>query len=1155
MTTPNSKFSTFKPVLPLQIKSSNVLSQDVIMTATIPVDSTSLAPVAVFTNPSSGGISGNTQVEALAIVNHGAGKQLCHIARDQATGGGWRAIELFGGLAAEQVAAGVAYSGDAHSAVYALFIEGGKLSSTSLTPDGTKWTLPVEVLGDIPSNPRVAYSPAGRIVVYGANATGNLVTVYQAQIGGPFQTAVCKVDGALSGGDFQLCMTDENTFHILVNVGGTAYQVTGTLDGSESDSLNPVPNFKEKLKQVVLGYWNPAKLALTYLLVEDDGSLHSWTEGSATSQKIPGSDVTQANGHISLDRDGNPLLNVYVIDKQQRLSVLHQSIRNSWNDDGSPRWAPLLPLHGSIAHVASDMNPAAAPSLFTLAAGDYSLRLHAQHAGSRLWTCQDVLQHKAEAYEVVRYRTEIRVLDGNGRVLPNYPVKLAIEKGCSSISVAVAGRLHDLDEMGAAMNTDASGKLSVAILATGGLVCPNLVLSCDGLTTPVEDRTVVPSLGIHDYLSGKGPLNPTNPGGPLATFDLSGNTLAKATVGGKLLAPGASDAKLAAVAASAIQHGALVALGKKTAGVHGFGGSLHRSSPSFEVFPTQAALHAHLDTHQLARVDGFWDDLWDFFGDIFEGIKNAVIEIVHFVVDVVRSVVSLTLNIAKSIAKALDLPIDGIEKASNFMNGVFNSVDAGIDKVADWLKALFDFKAIWNTKMAIQQGLQDFPPYMIKIAAQTQGLADDWFAQQKQNVIEALDAMKEKYANQSFGQLPNWQNPSAPLSNTPFAGAAAPSDFTDNPHHNWLHDKVSSYAPDTSGQTLDESIDALWKTVEGHLQDSGTEFRAALEDFKKAVWITVKDPSAFSAMAIPALIDMTRDLALAMLDLFDALFDALVALIATGFNELDKVFRAELPLGFLNTLWAWMAKRAGHPEDDKLNLYSLGALMAALPTTLIYKLAIGVDHEPFPEGKLPIPHTNAMATQDAFRMPWQSILTSDIIRMVQVIPAGAADVLASKCPGWLSGVNVVFSGAVWVLRHGYPEKWKDLTVAAALSGPPLVCSLPSAITKWRSLHTDDANDIIATLSTVCGMGSLGYGIYMDCHNDELHQKPGMQIANILTPLPMVFSWLTLSSIRLNAELAPFAIAGNLVFDSVGYVGGGLELMLDTLQSRPKTALN
>jgi hypothetical protein len=376
----------------------------------------------------------------------------------------------------------------------------------------------------------------------------------------------------------------------------------------------------------------------------------------------PWQQVTQATGHVNLDRNGNPLLNVYTIDKQERLSVLHQSIRKSWNDDGSPRWTPLLPLHPGVARVASDMNPAAALSLFALDAGDYSLRLHAQDAGSRMWNSENLLQHKTEAYEVVRYRTEIRIVDGNGRAVPNHQVTLTVEKDGSAVNVAAGGSLHQVDEKGTNLTTDASGKLTVAVLATGGLVCPNLVVSCDGLTASVEERTVMPAGGIHDYLSGKGTLNPTNPGGPLPVFDADGTTLAKATVGGKPLAPSAGDSKLAAAAAGAIQNGALVALGKKPAGVRGFGGSLRRDNPFFEVFHTEAALQAHLTTHQLLRVDGFWDDLWDFFGDIFEGIKNAVIKIAHFVVDVVRGLVNLTLKIAEGIAKALDLPIDGIEK-------------------------------------------------------------------------------------------------------------------------------------------------------------------------------------------------------------------------------------------------------------------------------------------------------------------------------------------------------------------------------------------------------------------------------------------------------------------------------------------------------------
>lgn len=233
---------------------------------------------------------------------------------------------------------------------------------------------------------------------------------------------------------------------------------------------------------------------------------------------------------------------------------------------------------------------------------------------------------------------------------------------------------------------------------------------------------------------------------------------------------------------------------------------------------------------------------------------------------------------------------------------------------------------------------------------------------------------------------------------------------------------MTSYSPDTSGLTLGDSVEELWKTVVKHLKDSGKEFQAAFEKLREAVWTTVTDPSSFATKAIPDLLEMFRDLALAGLDLLDALLDSVAALIGTAMQLIDDLLKAELPLGFLNTLWKWMAEGAGYPKDDTLNLYSLGALLAALPCTLIYKLIEGVDHEPFPSGKLPAPLPGPLATQLGITMPWQSVLTSDIIRMLQVIPAGAADVMASNSPGWLTGVNICVGAGIWVLRHGYPAQ-------------------------------------------------------------------------------------------------------------------------------------
>ena len=1142
------------PKLPLSLHWSSVLSQDMVTSASVLVDSTSPAAVAAFTHPTSG------EAEALAVVN----KQICHVMRDRQTDSGWRAVPLFGGQAAGEVAAGVAYQGTASQATHGLFTDAGKLHATRLAADGKTWSAPAPVDGGLMSGLRVAYAPDGRVVVYGANDKGDLVTAYQTAVDGPFTATTCSVKGALAGGDFQLCMTDEASFTILVNINAAPWLITGTL-GSAASTSGPFPalKFTGKLKHVALGYWSDAQNALIFLLVDDDDALHSWSQSGTNddpvTQPIPNSAIAHATGHVSTDGS----LHVYAVDKELGLWVLHQSARKPWRDDGTPNWAPILPLDKGIGRVVSDMNPAAAPSLFAVDGGDFSLRLHAQDAGSRMWKSQKILRHAPQAYDVTRHRAEVRILDANAMPLRNQAVTVKAEKGASAVEVSAGGRLHLVDEKGTTINTDIYGKLTVAIMATEhGLACPNLVVSCDGLPEPV---TVKPAGGLHEYLSGRGTLNPTNPpnrgsGGPLPQFDQDGATLKAATVNGALLAPGATsagDPGTAANVASAIRNGALVALKNPPAGVHGFGGSLVEGKTSFQVFDTRAALEAHSRGAGLAReqLGDFWDDVKHFFADIFEGIKNFVIKIVHFVVDVVESVVEFTLDIAKFAGQVLHLDISGIEKASALVHGFFNSVQAGIDKVVKWLEALFDFGAIWRSKMAIQGAVESFAPYVIKMCGEAEKLTDGWFAKQKTTVNTAFDAAIKKYAGQSYGQTVKWQSPTAPPSTTPTAGQAAPSDFTANPHHNWLHDKVTSYQPETPDLQQHEKLIDLWNTVEGHLKDSGKEFQAALAKFKDAMWVIITDPASFATKAIPDFLDMVRDLVLAVLDLLDAIIDALISLVATGADAADALLKAELPLGFLNTLWGWMADAAGYPNDAKLNLYALGSLLIALPATLVYKLIVGVDHEPFPEGK--IPTLLAGSSAGSLRAPpWQCVLTSDIARIIQFIPGDASNFLASDCPGWLTGVNIVFDTAVFFLRHGLLDRWQDeLLGALALSGFAIARYTKVAtylVGKWKDLGKDGQNDFVAVVTTLYGAGALGYAIYRDVTTppaDDLQD-----VAIILMPLSPLFAWLTLSALRNNEEIAPFAIAGNVAFDFVSYVDGGFLLMLDTIQHRNKAAI-
>ena len=1142
--------NSYTPATPFQASWKSIMSQDVITTASIPVDSTSSSPVAVFINPV------NSQTEALVISNvANAGNQLCHVARNLATDGGWTLNPLFGGQPATEVAAGTAYPGSSSSAIYGFFQNDSGLSFTQLQADGSTWAASQSILSDAASNLRVAYSPDGRLVLYGNKGNGDLITAYQEQIGGPFVGTVCAMNGGLSQGDFQLCMTDETTWNIAANVSGQPYLFIGQLGATEYSSMEQVTQFQGTLKQIVLGYWSDEQNTLMYLLVDSDDALHVWASNAQNSvtvaQQIPNSTVASATGHIGSDGS----LNIYSIDNNQGLWVLHQSPSNPWNDDGTPNWAPYIAIDTGVAAVASDANPADAPSLFALDAADYSLRLHAQDPLTSMWMSGSVLQSSAEAFEIVRFRTEVNIIDANGNPLPLLPVTVSVTEGGSATELWVAGKTYPVNsKTEVQLTTDATGKLTIAVLTTAGMVTPGLVLNTDGLPKPV---TIQPSEPVHTYLSGSGQLNPTNPGGPLPVFDAAGNTLSKAQVNGQPLAPGATG-PLAGTAAAAIQNTAMVGLGTTPAGVVGYAGSFDAAGGAeFKVFQTQEELMKHLALVRGAEgeLGSFWDDVSHFFGDVWEGIKNGLIKISDFVVSVADKVANFTVQIGEEIAQGVKLAIQGIEQAAHFIAGVFQAVAAAVEKVIDWLKALFDFAAIWRTKMAFEQALIAAPAYIKQLTQMGELAADGWFSKQQEKVDDAFASFKQKYQGQSFSAQPNWQQPGSGPSTQPVAGGASPSDCTNNVHHNWLQDKVSSYSPADNGIGPDNSLQSPWSDFTTHVQESGKDFLAAIEDFKNAVLSIIQDPKSFGSVAIPDLLDMVNKLVDALLMLCDAIVDAFMTIAGYAMDALDTLINTELNLGFLNTLWKWVAGLAGYPDDDKLTMSALMSLLAAFPTTVIYKLIEGVNTEPFPDGQFPSgTQTEGLLAASGFgiTMPYGCLLASSILQILYVIPAGVGDVLGNNAPWWMTAITIGWSALVWALANGYPDLTKiEWTIAAVVVAnllwiaPTVYFVVESVAAAFLAKVKENFGDIADVMVTVYGSIRFILAVVLDIVGKV---NVGQGFANVLIPFPAIFGFLNMSQYRDDPEVAPFAILANLVFDFIGYVGGGVIELVEVTSS-------
>ncbi|MEU6235958.1 hypothetical protein [Kitasatospora sp. NPDC047058] len=1117
------------PATPLQVNVSQVLSQDVVTAATIPVDTSSATPVAVFNNPASGGVPGNTQAEALAVVAlENEPVQFAHIAPDSSADGGWTMRTPFGGLAASEVAAGTAYPDSSQSAVFGFLFDGTTLRTSQLQSDGLTWSAPQPVGGSAVSNLHTAYSPAGRLVLYGTDPNGNLATCYQSVPGGSFTTSVCSLPSGLAG-DFQLVLSDESSWTLVANIGGAPMLIVGSLGDTEARQSS-LPEYNGTLKQVVVGFWSPGVNTAVFVLVDTDDTLYLWSQTPATtvvqSPAGPALATASAAGHVSTDDS----LHVYVQDTSLNLWVLHQDPDVPWNDDGTPNWSPPIPLDSGIAGVASSGSPADAPTLFAIDAALGSLRLHVQDPQTQMWRSGPVLTSASQAYEVARYRTEVNVMDANGTPVPDYPVTLVAAAGSSACELSCAGSTVTVGSEPVNLTTDSLGKVTLAMLTTAGLAAPKLSLNAEGLAAP---ETVQPGSGVLTYLSGQGTLNPTNPGGPLPQFDAGGDTLTAASVDGTQLAPGATGST-AAVAAAAIQNTAKTGLGSTSSDSVGYRVQLSGQEPRFTVLRTQEEL-----AHALGEADGepesFWSDIERWAGDVWEGIKNGLIKIADTIVDVVNKIATFTVQIGEEIAKGVSLAVAGLEQAAHFISGVFAWVEAEVEKVVDWLKALFDFGAIWRSKMAIEYAMGQIPKLVTTFTDHYQGVADGWFASQEETVKQVFSAAASAADGRQFGDLPGYQQP-PPSTTATVAGGATPADFSQSVHNNWFQDKVSTAAPDDSGVDPYQPAQNPWQAFAIQLSDSQGDFVAAMSDLAGALQTLIEHPDTFASQGIADLLGAIEELVETALHLADAMVDAFVGLADVAMDGLSDLLSQELDWGPFNTLWAWMAEAAGYPDDDTLTIGALCALLAAFPTTLLYKLIEGVDTEPFNTGPYAPNGNPTTAGPLDVVVPPSYQKAGGILQAFYFLPAMASDSLGPGTPWYLTLLKVVCVGVIWALLNGLP--WVEMVVGGTVTLSALVLVLLlvplSAIETLLKWIGSNANDIAAVVGTLVGLGELIVAGYQVLENelDDLQTAAGFVL-----PVPSTFSLLTYSAIR-DSAAGPFCTAAKCFLDFAGYTAGG-----------------
>jgi hypothetical protein len=721
-------------------------------------------------------------------------------------------------------------------------------------------------------------------------------------------------------------------------------------------------------------YLDSSSLIAAYRYSGHDGFLFSET---------PGLDYYSATAWI----DANDMVHVYGIDLHDSLKVLHQK---SWGPLGRPVWSEsagtLEPSKkpvtvpacvGLVPDVTSfvlDSFPDQFPSQFVQTGlpekhtDQYAF--YTQDINSARWSQDTVrLPSTATPHVAAGYTSTVTVLDRRGTPMPGLTVRISAE---SLAEVRVDGVSYLVGPGStAAVSTNAHGKVVISSPADS-LVPAVLHVDAAGLQ---NGAVIQPAAAVHSYLAGTGTLPSQQ--GKFTEDALRDSGIVQPGHGGSVggvvkgarqaftLAEGKTPTSLLYTGdgpAPAI-HGGFVVGPRPGAALNEHGVQV----VEYQEFATAEELAAyHHAVQALPNYGGVWQDFANWADDVWQGVKNGAIEVYDVVVDLATGMAAVAIKIGDAVVRLAGVLIDSIQSAARVVESYFREVVTEIGKVVDWLKSLFAFKDIWDTKKALAAGSRRIlVDYGLETVNHFDILVDGWITKQKAAAGKYFENLKKDYAGRPLGDAGNQLPPVTDASGAALSSAAV----RDDPRAGWLLQQATSPATlaATSWFGADEETPAAiaavadaWDVLLQAIEKNGVVNAAqAAFDHLADLAATIADPADPAGVpksSMTAVIDALEKLIGLAFDALGALMDAIVLFARTVANGLDAMLALPLPqFGPLNALYTWIQGQAkvAEPEIEQLTVGGLAFLIAAFPVTIGYKLLNGVDRSPFPNGVFP----------------------------------------------------------------------------------------------------------------------------------------------------------------------------------------------------------
>jgi hypothetical protein len=829
----------------------------------------------------------------------------------------------------------------------------------------------------------------------------------------------------------------------LAGVGGPAISVTNMQTGHVT-ALALLPPLASLSVSTAL---DQAGNNQTFAVLAD-GNLYHLVSSGASYQGVQLSQGMSFR-QVVADADGAGTVQVFAV---SGTNVLYHFEPDSTTATGYDMAAPLL---SNAALAAATANDAGDVELFVVGTANATLTHLIQQEVSGNWQAQNVeMPTGSQVEEYISYSSDVTVYDAAGALAVNIPVSIWTSE---ESRLTVNGATYFVDPGRPALtSTNAVGVLAIA-QETDTLSSPAVLINIPSLMPAGQSVTIEQAAGVQQTLAtitGQDLMSATDASGAAlipAQFRNAQNTNSLASAFNQCMALAEPPPSLSAprfrrgAPKPGVWIGSAESAGPRRIApqkdqhwqiTFGENGAEYQELTAAEAASLVSAKRA-----TLSSPEGILDWLSD-VGDFLQGVAQGAIQVVNTIVTAVGSDVQAVFTIVvNAVTYAFDAVIQFVEQAFDVVQAFFAQVLVVFEKAFEYLGFVFNWADILLTQQAIAYTLNQFFGFLGGAAGGIQGILDNGISNLQSQIATLFNnAVQQIAGTSSIGGYDQANQQSSPVLS---------SSVANNPIYNgFINNAGSATATSATLAALDtSSVDNLIQQLTAFAAQSvaGAAFASAVSYFQDLGG----SPDQIFTKLLAGMFQVVQGVIQAILSGVKAVIDAVLGLVQTLVTALQAVLNAEWNIPFVSDFYSWITN--GTP----LTTTGLFALVAAIPTTIIYKIV---------EGQAPF------ADQTAVNQ-FEALFTSQTMLQASGLATSEAEAKAAGAEGGLlSG-----SAAVLVSLVGCVSTCFYAAFSAVLDvQPPL--DVPTPLTE----ATSQAAFVAEALAQACSFPWFTSSAAPDC---------------------------------------------------------------------------